>query len=281
MKWPAKKINEGMYREEREGRLKKTKGAVYGLAIGFVICGIVWFFLYSGFFDARKIEIAPLQVLSEGAVRGEMDAYFNRPKQWPWGNNNIFFLNSEDLKSYLDTKFFISSITVDKSYPNILRLKISERQRSVVLVTKNNMYVVDDYGVISDVADDATVSTTRRFLINPSPVDSPKEVYVISSTTSTYSKGDEYVDLNRVRGWLDIANRLREAGVWFKALDIGLEPQSLLQVLIKENKYVLVDTDDLLDAQIETLRQFLATKPKMDQINEYIDVRVPGRIYFK
>jgi len=80
---------------------------------------------------------------------------------------------------------------------------------------------------------------------------------------------------------LDIANRLREAGIWFKALDIGLEPQSLLQVLIKENKYVLVDTDDLLDAQIETLRQFLATKPKMDQIHEYIDVRVPGRIYYK
>jgi hypothetical protein len=84
----------------------------------------------------------------------------------------------------------------------------------------------------------------------------------------------------RIR-WLDTANKLRDAGIWFKALDIGSTPQVAISVILKENKTVLMVMDDLLDAQIETLRQYLATKPKLDEVKEYIDVRVPGKIYYK
>lgn len=178
-------------------------------------------------------------------------------------------------------KFFVGGIIVDKSYPNILRLKIKERQRSVVLVTRNNMYVVDDYGVVTDLADDKTISNARSYLISPSPIETPKEVYIINSVTSTYDKGQVFTDSSRVRRWLDTSNKLREAGIWFKALDIGSNPTDSITVILKENKNVLMGTNDLLDSQIETLRQFLATKPNMDQIYEYIDVRVPGKVYYK
>ncbi len=270
-----------MFREERIGRLHKTKGAISGLLIGFVVCSIFWFFLYSGRFDVKKIEIAPLQVLRAEAIEGEMAAYFNGPKQWPWGNKNIFVLDKEKIKKDLMDKFFVENVIVDKSYPNILRLKIIERQRSVVLITKNNMYVVDDYGVVTDFADATTTSVTRQFLISPSPVNTPKEIYVITSVTTTYDKNQAFTDSTMVRKWLVAANKLRDAGIWFKALDIGLEPSDALSVILKENKNVLFELDSTLDAQIETLRAFLTSKPKLDQIYEYIDVRVSGKVYFK
>lgn len=270
-----------MFREERMGRLQKTRGALYGLLIGFAICSIFWFFFYSGYFDIKKIEISPLQVLRTEAIEGEIGAYFNGPKQWPWGNRNIFSLNQEKIKKDLMDKFFVENVFVDKSYPNILRLKIIERQRSVVLITKNNMYVVDDYGVVTDFADATTTSVTRQYLISPSPVNTPKEIYVITSVTTTYDKNQTFTDSTMVRKWLDMAKKLRDAGIWFKGLDIGLEPSGTISIILKENKNVLFELDDTLDTQIETLRAFLATKPKLDQIYEYIDVRVPGKIYFK
>lgn len=281
MKWSSGQSNEGMFRDEREGRLHKTKGAIYGLLLCFVFVSAIWFFLYSDLFKIKKVEIGPLTVLRQEAVAGEIEAYFNQPKKWPWGNRNIFFLDEKDFKKYLMNKFFVGSITVDKSYPNILRLKIEERQRSVVLVTRNNMYVVDDYGVVSDLADDKTINDTRNYLNNPSPVETPKEVYIINSVTSTYDKGQVFTDSSRVRRWLDTSNKLREAGIWFKALDIGLKPTDSITVVLKGDKNVLMESDDLLDSQIETLRQFLATKPNMDQIYQYIDVRVPGKVYYK
>lgn len=281
MKWFAKQPNEGMFREERAGRLHKTKGAIYGLLIGFAICSVLWFIFYSGRFDVQKVEIAPLQVLRAEAIEGEIGTYFNGPKKRPWGNRNIFSLNKDELKKYLMNKFFVNSVTVDKSYPNILRLKIIERQRSVVLITKNNMYVVDDYGVVTDFADATTTSITRQFLISPSPVNTPKEIYVITSVTTTYDKNQVFTDSTMVRKWLVAANKLRDAGIWFKALDIGLKPSDAISIILKENKNVLFEMDDTLDTQIETLRAFLASKPKLDQIYEYIDVRVPGKIYYK
>jgi hypothetical protein len=276
-----KEGEQGMFREEREVKSKKTKGAIYGLILGFFIVSIFWFFLYSDYFKIQKIEVGSLAVLGHEAVVGEIGHYFDGPRKWPWGNRNIFFVDTNDLRNYLKAKFFIDDVTVDKFYPNVLRLKIKERQRSVVLVTKNQIYIVDDYGAVSDVADEALVSSTRYALTSPSPYDTAKEILILTSVTTTYAKGQVYTDSTIVRRWLDTANKLRDAGIWFKALDIGSTPQVAISVILKENKTVLMVMDDLLDAQIETLRQYLATKPKLDEVKEYIDVRVPGKIYYK
>ncbi len=104
--------------------------------------------------------------------------------------------------------FFVDSVTVDKVYPNILRLKIKERQRSVILVTKNKIYIVDDYGVITDYADPQTASTTKNFLSSSVPVDSLKEIFVVAPTSTVYEKGFEYTDSKRVRSWLGFGGKV-------------------------------------------------------------------------
>ena len=272
-----------MFREEREGRTQKTKGVILGLIASFFVLGAVWFLLYSDFFKIGNIQINQLTVLSEGAVRGEIEAYFNQPKRWPWGNRNIFFLRPDSLEKYLESKFFVKQVTVDKIYPNILRLKIEERQRSVVLVTKNAIYIVDDYGAVSNLADDALVSSTIQTLSSSSPIEAPKEVLVITDTTSTYAAGQTYADSKVVRQWLDLANKLRDAGIWFKAVDLGDQPADTIsvKVLLKENKDVVMSLDSTIDGQIETLREYLSTKPDLNQVQEYIDVRVPGKVFYK
>lgn len=272
---------QGMYREERLGKNIKTRGVIYALLASFVLVASFWAFFFSGFFDIREYEIGQLSVLSKTAVIGEVEAYFNQQKRWPWGNRNVFALDKVGLQSFLEKKFFVENVTVDKTYPNILRLKIKERQRSVVLITKNEFYVVDDYGVVTDVADPATASTTRLYLTSTVPVDSPKEIYVIVPTNGFLSRGQEFVDPNHVRAWLDLGAKLRDAGIWFKALEPQYATSTMIQVILKENARVKIDLNDQLDGQVETLRQFVLAKPKWEDIKEYIDVRIPGRIYYK
>ncbi len=79
---------------------------------------------------------------------------------------------------------------------------------------------------------------------------------------------------------LDLAEKLREAGIWFKALYLDDNEAGIVTIILKENKDVIIDADAPLESQIETLRQFIQAKPNWDDIQEYIDVRIPGRIYY-
>jgi len=253
----------------------------YLLFILFVIFGAIWFLFFSHFFSVNDFEISELSVLEKEAVAGEIGEYLDGKNGFIKDRRNIFIIDEEEVAKHLMNTFFIESATVDKVYPNILRLKIKERQRSVILVTNNKIYIVDDYGVITDYADSATVSTTRNFLTSSVPVDTLKEIFVVESTSTVYEKGFEYTDSKRVRNWLDLAGRLREAGIWFKALYLDADEYGIVRIILKENKNVILDAEAPLDAQIETLRQFIQAKPNWDDIHEYIDVRIPGRIYYK
>ncbi len=271
----------GMFRGERQGKQKQTRGIIYALLGSFCLLSVVWALFFSGWFDVKKYEIGDLRVMGKVAVIGETNAYFDQALGWTWSKKNIFFLDTKSLEKFLMDRLFIQGVTVDKKYPNILRLKIWERQRSVILVTNNNYYIVDDYGVVTDLADEATVSSTKRFLTSTTPIESSKEIYVYVSTSTQFNKGQEVLASNKARALLDIAAKLRDAGIWFKALEYDPMDVGAFKIVLKQDKRVIFDLTDALDAQIETLRSYIASKPKWEDIKEYIDVRIPGRVYFK
>jgi hypothetical protein len=265
-------------RGERAGSTSWIAYLLFGL---FVFFGGVWFLFFSNFFTVTNFEISELNVLEKQAVVGEIGLYLDSQHGFVKDKRNIFLVDEQEVVAHLMNTFFIESATVDKVYPNILRLMIKERQRSVILVTKNKIYIVDDYGVITDYADEQITADTKNFLSSPVPVDSLKEIFVVAPTSTIYEKGFEYTDSKRVRNWLDLAEGLREAGIWFKAFYLDENDSGILRIILKENKDVIFDSEAPQDAQIETLRQFIQAKPAWDDIHEYIDVRIPGRIYYK
>jgi POTRA domain, FtsQ-type len=265
----------------RGGRIRSSSWIAYALFVLFIIFGFIWFVFFSHFFTITNFEISNLNVLEKQAVVGELVSFLDSQNSFVNDKRNIFIVDEEKIATHVMNTFFVESVTVDKSYPNILRLKIKERQRSVILVTKNKIYIVDDYGVITDFADEVTASTTKNFLSSTVPLDTLKEIFVIAPTSTIYTKGFEYTDSQRVRNWLELVEKLREAGIWFKALYLDENEAGIVRIILRENKDVVIDVDAPLDIQIETLRQFIQSKPKWEDIHEYIDVRIPGRIYFK
>jgi hypothetical protein len=273
-------LEDGMLKG-RGGKYKTQSWVAYVLFFLFIILAGLWFVFFSGYFRTVEYDIIDLNVLEKDVVTGEIGKFLDTRDGVIKDKRNIFLIDEQSVADHLMNTFFIESATVDKIYPNILRLKIKERQRSVILVTRNKIYIVDDYGVITDHADQATVSTTREFLSSSVPVDSLKEIFVIVPTSTNYEIGWQYTNTNNVRGWLDLAEKLRNAGIWFKAIQINDDEPGILRVILKENKDVIMDEDISLDSQIDTLRQFMQSKPVWDDIHEYVDVRIPGRIYYK
>jgi hypothetical protein len=265
-------------RGERRGQ---PAWIAYILVFVFLILSALWFLFFSGYFSVGEFEINDLNVLERDVVIGEVGRFLDEGDVIIKDKRNIFFVDEKSVADHLMNTFFIDSATVDKVYPNILRLKIKERQRSVILVTKNNIYIVDDYGVITDYADQETVAITRQFLSSSVPVDSLKEIFIVTPTSTNYQIGTQYTESKNVRSWLELAEKLRNAGIWFKAIQKDQVELGILRIILKENKEVIIDEDIPLDAQIDTLRQFLQTKPVWDDIHEYVDVRIPGRIYYK
>ncbi len=240
-----------------------------------------WFVFFSGYFSIEEYQINTLNVLEKDIVIGEVGKYLDGTNGLIRDRRNIFLIDEHDIENYLMNTFFVESVTVDKIYPNILRLNIKERQRSVILVSKNKIYIVDDYGFIIDLADQAMISSTREFLSSTTPVDSLKEIFIITPTSTNFEIGSRYSSTEVVRGWLDLAEKLRNSGIWFKAIQINDNEPDILHIILKENKDVILDEGISLEAQIDTLRQFIQTKPDWNNIHEYVDVRIPGRIYYK
>lgn len=275
------KDNEQIVPRKRGERKSSNSWMAYFLVGLFFILGVLWFLFFSKFFTITNFEINQLNVLERDVVVGEIGSFLDGQPGVLKDKRNLLLIDTEEIKNHILDTFFVESVTVDKVYPNILRLKIKERQRSVILVTNNKIYIVDDYGVITDFADEATASTTKKFLSSTVPVDSLKEIFVVASTSTIYEKGFEYTNSKRVRNWLDLVEKLREAGIWFKALYLDEKEPGIVRIILKENKNVVIDADAPLDIQVETLRQFIQSKPEWDEIHEYIDVRIPGRIYYK
>lgn len=213
----------------------------------FVIIGLVYFVYYSPFFKVKNIIFEGEKIENLNYIIGE----------------NIIFLDTETIKSDIKNKYFnVDSVQIIRGIPNTLKIKISYYQPKIVWQTNKTMYLVNNAGRIYNELQGATDMPV---------VKDNKDLPVQNS--------DQVVSTNFIDFIYDLTNKFSQS-LGFKIVYFEVE-ETTFQVNAQTDRgwFVKLDTTKSLDGQITALKELL--KEHSDEIKEYADVRVEGKVFYK
>ena len=265
----------------REGRSKAQRFIVILLVIFCAGLSVIWFLFVSRYWSITRIETNELHTTERGEVEVLVYNILDHGSWKPWDARNIFFVDEGVMANALKERLFAENVVVDKVYPNILRLMITERQRSVVLASKDQLLLVDTNGVVTGEATDAVKSMAQALLTHKAvarPQDLPVVVIQLPEPMTT---GYQVTKAETVRGWITAYKTLNERGVAFEYLSLEGPGAPTLEAYTNQGYKVVFDVSVPLEAQIESYKAYLRTQGKKVGAQEYIDVRVPGKVFVK
>jgi cell division septal protein FtsQ len=265
----------------RDGRVKAQRFIVSLLVVFCLSLSGIWFLFVSRYWSIARIETNDLHTTERGEVEGIVYDILDHGSWKPWDTRNIFFVDEGAVANALRERLFAEKVVVDKVYPNILRLMITERQRSVVLASKDQLLLVDTNGVVTSEAADGVKSMAQALLSHKAvarPQDLPVVVIQLPEPMTT---GYQVTKAETVRGWITAYKTLNERGVAFEYLSLESPGMPTLEVYTNQGYKVIFDVSVPLEAQIESYKAYLKTQGKKPGAEEYIDVRVPGKVFVK
>ncbi len=271
----------GIFAQEREHLQHHSRSIVGALVLACIGVATVWFLLVSGHWTVTSIETEGLHELSREEVASSTYAVLDHGSWKPWNRRNIFYVQPQKLASQLQEALFAEKVTVEKVYPNVLRLMIGERQRSVVLVSKGQILIVDTNGLVTAEADEKIRDSAQQRLTGPGlsgandlpliQVDLPEPATVGFQTTGT----------DTIKMLIRAYKALQDTHVAFKYLLMPTLGSTELQLVTDQKYRVIMDLTQALDVQVLTYQKFIVSMPKGTQIHEYVDVRVPGKAFVR
>ena len=285
----TKKKEEGVFVEDRLKLKTAQKRTVLMLAYSIAMLGWAYVLFFSDIFTVHHIQIEGIEELDkrevEDLARESLDIY----RIWPFRAGNLFVLNLNQIQKDLSEKVFAESVIVDKIYPNILRLKIEERQSSLILVLEDTFYEIDRFGVLTkELESDEEIQQLRdQYEISSVLRENYPPILRVVDQSMRPIIGDEFVSEYRMEGWLDTFQTLKKAGFGYREAVLESPTSTKLILDMFEPYQVYLDVSGFseqltgsLKAQIESYYTFMKVHEDSD-IREYIDARIPGKVFYK
>lgn len=271
----------GMYRSRRLDQQRSSRGFVIPLVVSFFLVGAAWFIFSSGFWDIAAVEINGLQSMDRGEVTKEVDIYFEQNIRLFWKGRNLLMLDAADFASVLKDRLFIADVTVDKVYPDILRLIIEERQRSIVLVSNDQFVNVDTTGVVASYVIEPALSSAKNIIAARSLMDLSTAPVVLMNAADPLAPGFQIAAPEQIKRWLDTFQSLLDAGLKIRFMKIEAPNASLARFVSDGGYDIYFDLKRPLEGQIATYLSYMRSEGSKTSIKYYIDVRIPDRVFIK
>lgn len=225
-----------------------------------IAAGVVFF---SSIFRIDKVDVqGPNTELSQ-SLSSEVSKYLNSSL----AGKNWLFLDASSLKGRLQKTFTgQEAIVVEKQFPNKLIVKTDEQKAAIIWKTGSKKYIVSINGRVMS-----------EFLGEN------------SSGLSTLTDGSSLpVDIGNKILSRDFVSFTIKVGDYIKAKSLGPEQiyitETTKELLVKTNAgyEIKFNTEETPDSQLRSLQatlDLLASQNK--QAAQYIDLRVPGRAFYK
>jgi hypothetical protein len=277
-----KQKEEGTFVEHRlKSRREKRTAVVLLLA---AVAGIGWLYVFFGsaIFVVNRIEISGLERLDRGEVETAVDRIVRNECRWPFRKKNIFLINTDVIARELKEAFFIENAAVDKKYPNILRLNIEERTSSLVLLAENKFYELDRHGAVTDEFIDEEQEAILARINDPAlSSDNDAPILKIRNPASRPVVGSEFMTEFQTTSLLDAFKVLGDLGFGCRNAVFDYATSTKLILNMFEPYEVYFDILEPMEPQIEGYYVFMDVRDKNVPIYEYVDARVPGKIFFR
>jgi len=271
----------GTFSQARGLLQKSNRFLVLLLVSAFVLAAGAWFVFVSGYFSVNRIEMNDLHTVSREEVISNTYDILEQGRWRLWDKKNIFLVDAKDLAGQLKDRLFAERVTVNKFYPNILRLMIEERQRSVILVSKGQLLVIDMEGMVAGEAGENATKEAQAVLSGSLIADLKRTPIIMCDLPELAAAGYQVTDQSTLKSWIGAYRTFIASGLKFRYIKIQSLKAKTAKLVMQDGWDAYFDLGKDLQSQIETYEKFIKSKPPGFKVDEYIDVRVPGKIYVK
>ncbi len=229
-----------------------------------IVIGVVAYILmFSGLFQIKNVEVEGPGSNLSAQLSAATTAYLKSG----WLNQNWLFVDTRGLSDELKKQFSQSEkIIVEKQFPNKLVIKTDEQTPALVWQSGGKYYLLSVSGrVITEQGSGDNQQLLRVSDANNIPVQTGQ--YVVSKDFIDFTKAvSQYAESNKL------------SPVSFSVAETTTE----LMAKVAPGYFIKFDTSQSVDSQLRALtalEAYLATNKKKPA--EYIDLRVPGKTFYK
>ncbi len=214
-----------------------------------VILSLIYLFFYSPLFTIKNIIV-------DKKLPTSINEHLANIK-----GKNIFLVRSSEIKADLLKNFpELVDISVIRGLPDTIKVSYNERTPKIIWQSSGRYYIVDENGVafkeIQGIADFPLVKDNNDLAINI---------------------GEQVVSTNFINFVTELRPKLKEQ-VEINRFEVN-ETTFQLDAILVSGLILKFDTTRSVDSQLNDLKKFLADRSNETQ--EYIDLRVEGKVFYK
>jgi hypothetical protein len=268
----------------RQLRIEKThkRQVVFSMLAVIAVIGWLYVIFESDAFIVNDVQITGTKNLDPMDIKREVfDALDQKQGNWLIPARHAWFINRQQLQNELTSRLFVNSVNVDNSYGNVLRLSVEERSKRFVFHSHKQYFWVDVSGVATDALSDDETRDIQSRLIGTRPPRTDEPPVIKRDLDDTINAGYTVTDPTQAKEWIKLADQVRASNLAYRELEPPTSSSTLMKVLSPEGYEVLMDITEPLDLQVRTYQAFIQNKPADIGNPQYVDVRVPGRVYLK
>lgn len=268
----SKTINQAYQAKFLAHRKRKVilKIIIWFIVIAGLVAGIIYLFFFSKLFSIKEISINNGTFAGNREIRKAVDGYLGERKFFIPRFSNIFFVDSSKIEALIAGEFpQTESVTVDKKYFHTLEVSLSKREALGVWCFKNKAcYYFDRTGIAFDTA----AKSDGSLFLN------------IDDESKILEKlGEKVAEDSLLNFILGIQKEMQKLKISIAKIIISENEPFRINVKTSENWELYLNTQDDLQTQMNSLNTFLTQKvtPEKRAQLQYIDVRIPNRVYYK
>lgn len=208
--------------------------------------------------------------------------------------SNIFLFNVDAARKNLFEEFALDQVTIEKEYPNTLRVDIAQRPFRIYWYDGKKMFDVDSKGILVKEVDPALLSSLPEgYIASTTPTHTggaapkptaPKEggpTFIKERNTAERKVGDSVLSRTIALSLAKIQDALQEKNI--ETRYILMDPAEVdASVITAEGWALHMNLFSDLSTQAKNASILLSQKIKDDRKKlDYVDVRFDNRLYYK
>lgn len=258
------------------------RDTVFGLFGIIAVIGWSYVILMSDALQINEVRATGLQALDETDVTKEVFRILDDRQQWrPWPKRHSWFLDEKALETVLRERLFAANVTVKKHFGQSIDITVEERAKRIIFHSRQQYAWVDLHGIVTSELNDTEKKDAQARLLGHRKANANDAPIVKRNLDEGISQGFTTGDIREVKEWIELHDSLRKAGMEFREFTPPTVSSTQLEVLAQNGEEVIMDITASIDMQVKTYQSFKKTDEGEKKLYDYIDVRVPGRVYVK
>lgn len=234
---------------QQKNKKRFPKFAAVILIIILIASGAVYWLFFSSFFQIKNITFTGMTLdnFDQASLKGQ----------------NILFIKISKIESeILASHPEVNQVQIIRGLPDTLKIVIKSNQASLIWQTNNQQYLVNQKGI--------------AFSQLQGQTDLP---LVQDNKNLNIQLGQQVASANFIEFIHDLSNKFSDT-LGFKIVYFEVN-ETIFQVeaMTDQGWFIKLDTTRSVADQLDALKQLFAAHK--DEIHEYADVRVEGKVFFK